>query len=595
VLPNLSIKTKLYLIILVMLIPMLTIQCYYIITRYNCVVESEMEANQDFAVAIGRIFQNFIIDIGDSLYFIGMTIADSPDMDDGQINSYLELYNTLNPTIKYCLCFEPEGTVINTSLQNGRGIGANGRDRNYFQRLLDGEDLVVSEVIISRITGKPAVVVGRAIRKDNQLKYVISVSLDIENLDNIMPEKRMSPASSFGLADSKEIIVYHKEHPAVISQMLKGHSGGPIQKALSSGLPAIEKKVFSRLSDTYLSVVAVPIPEIGWVAYANSNYQEVFHIAVNSVKYNLLVLLTSTLVSLFVAYRLCQRIIKPVNDLQQFAQNVCNGNLEMRTSIAGGDELAVTGAALNEMAARMRQLETSQRLFIQSSAHELRNPLAGIRGIVSLLRRRLASGKKIDDKILTMAEKEVDRLAMTVNQLFDTFEEEQQDLPYSWETVDLAALLNEIASNLQVTADEHNFILELGDKQRPLVRGDADKLRNVLCNLLSNAVKYSPGGGEIVVTLGVEHSNVVVEVKDEGIGIPNEHLEFIFESFFRSENYAGVDPGGIGLGLSISKEIVLKHGGQIWAKNNSDRGSTFYVKLPLYLERRNDNESYSGD
>lgn len=589
-----SIKTKLYLIVLVMLIPMLAIQCYYIITRFNSVIKTEMEVSHDFAAAIGIIYKNFISNIGDSLYFIGMTIADSPDTDKEIINSYLEWYCTLKPTIKYCLWFDPNGIVINSSLENGKKLGASAQDRDYYQRILAGEDLVVSEVIISKITSKPAVVIARAIRKNNQLLGIISASLDIKKLDYIMPEKRISSARSFGLTDSKGIVVYHKESPNVINRLIKEHPNGPVQKALNTGQPISDKKVFSNLTNTYLSVAAVPIEEVGWVAYANSDYQEMIYMAINSVKYNFLVLLISTLISLFVASRLCHRIIKPINNLQSFAKNVCKGNLNVRTNVAGSDELAVTGAALNKMASRIRQLETSRRLFIQSSAHELRNPLASIRGIVSLLRRRLANGKGLNDGILAIAEKEVDRLAAIINELLDTFKE-QQDSSYAWETVNLAGLLSEVTMALKDSTDKHDLILHFRDKQEALVRGDSDKLKNVFCNLISNAIKYSPGGGKVVVTLGIKHNNALITVKDEGIGMPEEHLQFIFESFFRSENYAGIDPGGIGLGLCISKEIILKHGGQIWAENNNDIGSTFYVELPLYKERNNSNEKHTGD
>jgi signal transduction histidine kinase len=309
------------------------------------------------------------------------------------------------------------------------------------------------------------------------------------------------------------------------------------------------------------------------------------HKAFNVLKYNLLVLLLGTLLSLFIAYKLSQRIVGPINNLQHFAGQVCDGNLDVRTSISGRDELAATGTALNEMASRIRQLETSRRLFIQTSAHELRNPLAGIRGIVSLVRNRIASGKAVDDNMLALAEKEVDRLATIINQLLETFKEQQlhlDGLSYKWETVNLKALLVEITTALQTFTEKHYIVLELGDNQQVLVKGDASRLEDVLRNLISNAIKYTPGEGRIIVSLQMGHGKAVIGVKDEGIGIPDEHLQNIFESFFRCENYAGKDPGGMGLGLYISNEIILKHGGRIWAENNPDQGSTVYVELPLY-------------
>ena len=321
------------------------------------------------------------------------------------------------------------------------------------------------------------------------------------------------------------------------------------------------------------------------IIYANSDYQEITHKAFNTVKYNLLVLLLGILLSLFLSLKLSRRIVGPRNNLQKFAGQMSGGNLAVRTSIGGRDELAVTGAALNEMASRISQLETSRRLFIQTSAHELRNPLAGIRGIVSLVRNRIASGKAVDDNMLALAEKEVDRLAAIINQLLETFKEQQQHLnglSYKWETVNLTAMLVEITTALQTFTAKHNIALELGDNQQVLVKGDTSRLEDVLRNLINNAIKYTPGEGRIIVSLQMGNGKAVIAVKDEGIGIPDEHLQNIFESFFRCENYEGKDPGGMGLGLYISKEIILKHGGRIWAESNPDQGSTVYMELPLY-------------
>ncbi len=131
----------------------------------------------------------------------------------------------------------------------------------------------------------------------------------------------------------------------------------------------MDRKLSSSVTNTHLIGVAVPV-DFGWVAYANSGYQEVVSVAYNSVKINLLVLLVGTLLSLFLAYTISRRVMKPIYNLQQFARQVPGGNLDMRASINGTDELAATGEALNEMASHIKQLEAGRRLFIQSSAHD---------------------------------------------------------------------------------------------------------------------------------------------------------------------------------------------------------------------------------
>ncbi len=121
----------------------------------------------------------------------------------------------------------------------------------------------------------------------------------------------------------------------------------------------------------------------------------------------------------------------------------------------------------------------------------------------------------------------------------------------------------------------------LNGHRQVLVRGDKARLEDVLRNILSNAIKYSPNEKHIVVSLQVVNENALIMIKDKGIGINKEHLDAIFDSFFRGNNFAGNDPGGMGLGLYICKDIIVKHGGYIWAENNSDKGSTFYIQLPI--------------
>ncbi|MBS4021138.1 MAG: sensor histidine kinase [Dethiobacter sp.] len=112
-------------------------------------------------------------------------------------------------------------------------------------------------------------------------------------------------------------------------------------------------------------------------------------------------------------------------------------------------------------------------------------------------------------------------------------------------------------------------------------RANSRKILPASRNILSNAAKYSPGEREIAVSLQVDDESAIISVKDKGIGIPKGMLEHIFESFARGDNFAGNDPGGLGLGLYICKDILLKHGGSIWAENNVSKGSTFFIRLPL--------------
>jgi signal transduction histidine kinase len=147
------------------------------------------------------------------------------------------------------------------------------------------------------------------------------------------------------------------------------------------------------------------------------------------------------------------------------------------------------------------------------------------------------------------------------------------------EPVDLVEVVTAVISSLRPTATRHDLRTRL-DPGLPMVTADRDRLTQVVTNLLANAIKYSPDGGEIVVAAWGEGEDVRLSVSDQGIGIPLEALESIFERYTRVEPAAGRTIEGTGLGLPIAKQIVELHGGQIWAESADGGGSIFHVAIP---------------
>ena len=146
--------------------------------------------------------------------------------------------------------------------------------------------------------------------------------------------------------------------------------------------------------------------------------------------------------------------------------------------------------------------------------------------------------------------------------------------------VDLGAILREVAGQARPRAPKHRLRLDL-DPTLPTVPGDGDKLTQVVVNLLDNAIKYSPNGGEVSLGARVEGRFAQVWVTDQGVGIPAEANETIFDRYTRLEAGLGSEVVGTGLGLPIVRQIVELHGGQVWAESDVGHGSTFYVSLPL--------------
>lgn len=232
--------------------------------------------------------------------------------------------------------------------------------------------------------------------------------------------------------------------------------------------------------------------------------------------------------------------------------------------------------------ARVTRDTTERRRFVQIAAHELRNPIAGVKGILSLLRQRVADGKPLQnfDRLSEVMEREIDRLSVLIGEILEAFYLQEGRLETKRMPVDLEQVVQAALSPYLVSAEGSRLVCRTCPGM--IVLGDAHRLEEVIRNLLSNAFKYSSAGSPIEVVLSSRGGQADVFVRDTGVGIPREQIGRVFEVFFRGSNLAGRDPGGMGLGLYISKAIVEEHGGRIWAESEEGTGSVFHVELPLY-------------
>lgn len=240
------------------------------------------------------------------------------------------------------------------------------------------------------------------------------------------------------------------------------------------------------------------------------------------------------------------------------------------------------------MAERLECLETNRRLFIQASSHELKNPITSIKGITSLIHMKLNAGKPVSDiiRMVEILEKEVDRLSKLLIEILEAFMTERNGmvLKTSFRKINITEVIQNVLKPLMAAESGYNFIFKTGGEDNIYILADPDRIGDVMRNLYNNAMKYSPRGSDIITRVQLLKDSVQVSVEDRGIGIPEDQTDRIFDSFYRGSNIRGNDPGGMGLGLYICREIVKKHGGSIWAENNADGGSKFYIKLPLCKE-----------
>ena len=229
---------------------------------------------------------------------------------------------------------------------------------------------------------------------------------------------------------------------------------------------------------------------------------------------------------------------------------------------------------------RFREAEEMKSTFISVISHELKTPVALIKGYAGTLNRKDAEwDKQTVHESLAVIEEETDRLTELIDNLLDVSRLQTGALKLEIGFVDMAHLAEKTVGKFRTQTNRHAFVLDF-PPDLPTVPGDEGRLRQVLDNLLSNAIKYSPDGGQIRVSGRADDQQVYVAVTDEGIGIPENEQENIFDRFYRVRSGVSERTKGAGLGLFLVKAVVEAHDGRVWVESQPGRGSTFVFTLP---------------
>jgi len=282
-----------------------------------------------------------------------------------------------------------------------------------------------------------------------------------------------------------------------------------------------------------------------------------------------------------VGYWMAGRALAPLAQLARATRAIDITNLQQRVPVRGADdELDDVAHAFNQALERVEHAVAEMRQFSAALAHELRTPLAILRGECELVLRQSLSPGELRQRLATQLD-EFDKLARLINQILTLARAEGGEIVLAREAVDLAALSGSIVEQLEPVADAREVSLSCEATGAVSVRGDKGWLERLLLILLDNAIKFTPGGGRVSVALGREEGWAVLDVSDTGPGIPPESLTHIFERFYRADPARSRQTEGAGLGLALAKWIVDHHAGTIVAANRSEGGSRFTVRLPL--------------
>jgi heavy metal sensor kinase len=278
------------------------------------------------------------------------------------------------------------------------------------------------------------------------------------------------------------------------------------------------------------------------------------------------------------------RALDPVERIARKAEEITQHNLSERLPVVqSGDELERLSVSLNHMISRLQAALDDSQQFVADASHELRTPLTVMRGELEGLAQDPRLGRETRETLGSVLE-EVERLGEIVESLFALSRLDAGEASAEWRRFDLAELAATTAEQMSLLATDKNVSVACYSTAEVMVDGDPARLKQVIVNLLDNAIKYTRNGGRVRLSVQRQQGYAVLEVADDGIGIPEEALPHVFKRFFRVDTSRSREQGGAGLGLAIVKSICSAHGADIEVVSVPGRGSTFRLRQPLAVD-----------
>ena len=274
-------------------------------------------------------------------------------------------------------------------------------------------------------------------------------------------------------------------------------------------------------------------------------------------------------------------IAAPVKKITNAAKALKEGDYSARTGMTGSDEIARLGNMFDLMADSVESNRKLERRLVTDVAHELRTPLMAIQSTVEAM---IDGVFKPDAERLETLNSEVQRLSRLVDALLKLSRLESRTKPIEQKKVDLTEMLSSVVQTHQAYIHDAGLNLEFEYDPHVYVFGDADLLRQATANLISNAVRYTPEGGTITIMARKGDLMGQIVVKDTGIGLTPEEAKLVFQRFWRADSGRARATGGLGIGLSVVKEIVEQHNGWVRVEGRPNEGACFTIYIPLYSE-----------
>ncbi len=309
----------------------------------------------------------------------------------------------------------------------------------------------------------------------------------------------------------------------------------------------------------------------------NTVYQEIYTLRYLIISILLLGLVTSAGLGAAIGYR----IGRPVKQAAQAILDLARGKTHDKLPEKGLSEIRMLDSAVNYLVEQLHSLEQARRQLLANLVHELGRPIGALRSANKAIRRGASQDPALFDLLLTGTDEELERLERLLEELSHLHDHVAGTLEMNLQTLQLSEWLPRSLAAWQQSAIEKSLDWETDiPPGLPPIQADPNRLAQAIGNLASNAVKYTPPGGRVSIQAGTQGSSVWIRVKDSGPGIPPEEQEKIFQPFYRGRQTVRF-PQGMGLGLTIARDLVAAHGGELELESTPGGGSCFTIWLPI--------------
>jgi len=289
---------------------------------------------------------------------------------------------------------------------------------------------------------------------------------------------------------------------------------------------------------------------------------------------------TSLSVTIVIGYFMAKKALKPVDQIRKTAIKISSSNLDERIDIGKRrDELSRLAETFNDMITRLKDAFQRINQFSIDVSHELKTPLTILKGETEVTLRKDRENEDYR-KLLKSHLEEVDRMTRIIDDLLLLSKADSEEIRLNIEDIALRDLVVDICMDMKIFADNKGIELIVSELEDVRLKGDELKLRRMLWNVVQNGIKYTQKGGKVEISSYVNNGYVWIDVKDNGVGISEKDMKYIFDRFYRGDKSRRRESGS-GLGLSISKWIAEAHRGVIEVKSRPLEGSLFSIKLPI--------------